>query len=406
MPVHRRPTGGDVRDLPAVGGHLDAMDGVRAVASFGVLLYHVASTTGASLREGFVPSLLSRGDIGVPIFFLLSGFLLYRPWARRTVRADATPPDTGDYLWKRALRILPAYWLVLAVALPLWSRPQAADPWNWLPLVLLVQNYVPDPWWVGTSPPGLGQMWSLSVEMTFYLALPPIAVALHALARRGADPVARARLLLRGICVLAAVSPLWAVLSHFPVHRPELGLWLPRSMVYFATGMGLAVVSLWVHAEPDPDAPVRRLTRGVRESWVTCWIIAALVYAVAASPIAGGRLFEMQDLWTDLFEMTLYTVFVLALLSPVTLQPPGPSPINALLGNPVMRYLGRISYGVFLWQFVVIVGWYELTGQESFSGGLLSTLAVCVTLTVLLADLSHRLIEAPALRLRRSRHPR
>ncbi|GAA2992278.1 hypothetical protein GCM10017559_10530 [Streptosporangium longisporum] len=68
-----------------------------------------------------------------------------------------------------------------------------------------------------------------------------------------------------------------------------------------------------------------------------------------------------------------------------------------------MRYLGRISYGVFLWQFVVIVGWYELTGQESFSGGLLSTLAVCTALTVLLADLSHRLVEAPALRLHRLR---
>ncbi|MFI6506923.1 acyltransferase family protein [Streptosporangium sp. NPDC050855] len=417
-------------DLPAIGGHLDAMDGVRAVASFGVLLYHVASTTGASLREGFLPSLLSRGDIGVPIFFLLSGFLLYRPWARRTVRGtgadrvhgaheragdtgnprdagdaeDAVAaPDVGDYLWKRALRILPAYWLVVVVALTLWSWPQAADPWKWLPFVLLVQNYVPDPWWGGVSPPGLGQMWSLSVEMTFYLALPLIAAALHALARRGADPVARARLLLGGVCALGAVSPLWAAFSHYPVHRPELGLWLPRLLVYFAAGMALAVVSLWAHAEPDPDAPVRRLTRGIRESWVTCWIIAGLVYVVAASPIAGGRLFEMQDLWTDLFEMTLYTVFVLALLSPVALQPPGPSPIRSLLGNPVMRYLGRISYGVFLWQFVVIVGWYELTGQESFSGGLLSTLAVCTALTVLLADLSHRLVEAPALRLHRLR---
>ncbi|MEU4535451.1 acyltransferase [Streptosporangium sp. NPDC023825] len=408
MPVHRGPAGGDVRDLPVVGGHLDAMDGVRAVASFGVLVYHVASTTGASLREGFLPALLSRGDIAVPIFFLLSGFLLYRPWAREAMEgAEGTggtaPPGVGDYLWKRALRILPAYWLVVAVALSLWSWPRAADPVSWLPFLLLVQNYVPDPWWAGASPPGLGQMWSLSVEMTFYLALPLIAVALRALARRGADPVARARLLLTGICALALVSPLWAVFSHFPVHRPELGLWLPRSMLYFATGMALAVVSLWAHAETDPDAPVRRLTRGLRESWVTCWIIAALVYAVAASPVAGGRLFEIQDLWTDIFEMALYTVFVLALLAPVALQTPEPSPLRSLLGNRVMSYLGRISYGVFLWQFVVIVGWYELTGRQSFTGGLLTTLVVCTAFTVLLADLSHRLVEAPALRLHRLR---
>ncbi|WP_436760417.1 acyltransferase family protein [Streptosporangium sp. V21-05] len=414
MPVHRELTGGDARDLPAVGGHLDAMDGVRAVASFGVLVYHVASTTGASLREGFLPALLSRGDIAVPIFFLLSGFLLYRPWAREAIEgaagtAGAPPPRVGDYLWKRALRILPAYWLVVAVALSLWSWPRAADPVSWLPFLLLVQNYVPDPWWAGASPPGLGQMWSLSVEMTFYLALPLIAVALRALARRGADPVARARLLLTGICALALVSPLWAIFSHLPAHRPELGLWLPRSMLYFATGMALAVVSLWAHAETDPDAPVRRLTRGLRESWVTCWIIAALVYAVAASPVAGGRLFEIQDLWTDIFEMILYTAFVLALLAPVALQTAAsspPSPLRSLLGNRVMRYLGRISYGVFLWQFVVIVGWYELTGQESFTGGLLTTLVVCTAFTVLLADLSHRLVEAPAQRLRRFRRRR
>ncbi|MEU4404689.1 acyltransferase [Streptosporangium sp. NPDC023963] len=406
MPVHRGPAGGDVRDLPVVGGHLDAMDGVRAVASFGVLVYHVASTTGASLREGFLPALLSRGDIAVPIFFLLSGFLLYRPWAREAMegtegKEGTAPPGVGDYLWKRALRILPAYWLVVAVALSLWSWPRAADPVSWLPFLLLVQNYVPDPWWAGASPPGLGQMWSLSVEMTFYLALPLIAVALRALARRGTGPAARARLLLTGICALALVSPLWAVFSHFPVHRPELGLWLPRSMLYFATGMALAVVSLWAHAETDPDAPVRRLTRGLRESWVTCWIIAALVYTVAASPVAGGRLFEVQDLWTDIFEMTLYTFFVLALLAPVALQTPEPSPLRSLLGNRVMRYLGRISYGVFLWQFVVIVGWYELTGRQSFTGGLLTTLVVCTAFTVLLADLSHRLVEAPALRLHR-----
>jgi len=399
MPVRQGSTDRDVRDLPAVGGHLDAMDGVRAVASFGILLYHVASTTGASLGEGFLPALLSRGDIGVPIFFLLSGFLLYRPWAGEVVRGEA-PPGTGGYLWKRALRILPAYWLVVAVALPLWSWPQAAEPVNWLPFLLLVQNYVPDPWWIGASPPGLGQMWSLSVEMTFYLALPLIAVALRALARRGENPVARAKLLLIGICALALISPLWAIFSHVPVHRPELGLWLPRSMLYFATGMALAVVSFWAHAESDPDAPVRRLTRGVRESWVTCWIIAALIYVVAASPIAGGRLFEIQDLWTDIFEMTLYTAFVLALLSPVALQTPEPSPLRSLLGNRVMRYLGRISYGVFLWQFVVIVGWYELTGQQTFGGDLLTTLVVCTAFTVLLADLSHRLVETPALRLR------
>lgn len=146
---------------------------------------------------------------------------------------------------------------------------------------------------------------------------------------------------------------------------------------------------------------MRRLTRGIRESWFTCWVIAAFVLAIAATPIAGGRLFELQDLWTDVFEIVLYTAFVLAFLSPVALLTAGPSPLRSLLGNRVMRYLGRISYGVFLWQFVVIVAWYELTGQAAFTGDLVTTLVVCTVLTVAIADLTHRLVEGPAQRLYR-----
>ncbi|GAA4206255.1 acyltransferase [Streptosporangium oxazolinicum] len=399
-PAYRPVTPSDVRDLPAVDGRLDALDGVRAVASFCVLFYHVAAQTGVSLREGFVGGLIARGDIGVPIFFLLSGLLLYRPWARQVIEGTSAPGTTG-YLWRRALRILPAYWLVVVVAMVLWAPGAAGDPLKWLPLLLLGQNYVTTPWWEGASPVGLGQMWSLSVEMSFYIALPVIAVLLRAVAGRGASPSARAVRLLFCLGALASTSFAWTIFTHVPDHRPELGLWLPRLLVYFCAGMALAVVSLWARAEPDPEAPVRRLTRGIRESWFTCWVIAAFVLAIAATPIAGGRLFELQDLWTDVFEIVLYTAFVLAFLSPVALLTSGPSPLRSLLGNRVMRYLGRISYGVFLWQFVVIVAWYELTGQAAFTGDLVTTLVVCTALTVAIADLTHRLVEGPAQRLYR-----
>ncbi|MDF5751057.1 acyltransferase [Spongiactinospora sp. TRM90649] len=384
-------------DLPAVDGHLGALDGVRAVAALVVLVYHVAAQTGAAFQPGFLGALMSRGDLGVPVFFLLSGLLLYRPWARAAMYGTVGPAARA-YLWRRALRILPAYWLVVVVAMLWWGR--AREPLDWAPLLLLAQNYVPDPWWQGLGPPGLGQMWSLSVEVGFYLVLPLIAVGLRAFAIKGSgDPRARARRLLMGIGALASISLLWTIPMHAGDARPELGLWLPRPIIYFCAGMALAVITLWARAEPDPAAGVRRLIAAVAQSWVTCWVIAAMVLAVAATPITGGRFFELQDAWTDVFETVLYTAFVVALLSPVAFLPARPSALGALLGNGVMRYLGRISYGIFLWQFVVILGYYRLTGQPDFTGDLITGLVVCAVVTIVLADLSYRLVEAPVLRL-------
>src|SRR6266581_6700257 len=60
---------------------------------------------------------VSRGDIGVPIFFTLSGLLLFRPWARAVLQGGQAP-KAGPYLWRRALRILPVYWAVVLIALP------------------------------------------------------------------------------------------------------------------------------------------------------------------------------------------------------------------------------------------------------------------------------------------------
>lgn len=96
-----------------VDGHLDTLDGVRAIAAFAVLVFHVASESGAALRDGFGGALLSRGDVAVPIFFALSGLLLYRPFAAALLRGDspsasgstcgsgrcASSPPTGWWSW-------------------------------------------------------------------------------------------------------------------------------------------------------------------------------------------------------------------------------------------------------------------------------------------------------------------
>ncbi|RJL30398.1 acyltransferase family protein [Bailinhaonella thermotolerans] len=398
-------------DRPFGGDRLPALDGVRAIAAFVVLLYHVAMESGAGLAEGFFGGVLARGDVGVPIFFVLSGLLLYRPWAARAV-LGVEPPRVRAYLWKRVLRILPAYWIVVVVALALWSRDRLDDVWTWVQLLLLGQNYVPDPWWGGLGPRGLAQMWSLSVEMAFYLTLPLMAWVLGRCAAGAVSPSGRAKRLLAGLGVFALLGYVWTYFAFHPVYRPEMNVWLPRAWTYFAAGMALAVLLAWVRSERDGhedgdrhgagggDGPAGRFARGLAASWGTCWVIAAMAYAIASTPVTGKRFFGEETLWTAWFELVLYTVVALALVAPVAVADARDSALGRFFGGPVMRFLGEVSYGVFLWQFVVLYAWYELTGQRPWTGNFPLNLLAVAGLTLLLATLTHRLVERPLQRLR------
>ncbi|WP_327585307.1 acyltransferase [Nonomuraea sp. NBC_00507] len=389
-------TGSTSAGVPAVSGHQASLDGIRAVAAFAVLVFHVAMEAGTALEPGFLGGVLSRGEIGVPIFFTLSGLLLYRAWAAEVLIGDPAP-STRRYLWRRFLRIIPAYWLVVAVALLLWGEVHRSDPWTWGNMLFLVHIYDTNPWWFGLGPKGLGQMWSLAVELTFYLTLPLVAAALRGFAlRAGPDMGARARRLLIGLVALAALSYVYTIFEYFPEYRPWMNVWLPRSWTFFVPGMALAVLTVWARAD---DGRIRRLCAALASSWGTLWLIAGLAYLIAATPVTGPRFVGLGGIWTAFYEQALYTVIAFCLVAPAALEPERATPVRALLGGRVMSYLGRISYGVFLWQFVVIYLWYDFTGQEPWSGNLLLNLTAVGAITVALSGLTYRYVEEPARRL-------
>ncbi|WP_103562248.1 acyltransferase family protein [Actinomadura rubteroloni] len=388
------------RRLPKISGHHAALDGVRALAALLVLLFHVAASGGyLAGGGGAFTALLSRGEIGVPIFFVLSGLLLYRPWAAAALGLR-TAPGTGGYLAKRALRLLPAYWLLVVVATLLYFRDRLGDVASWLKLLTLTYSYDRTPWWGDyLGPKGMGQIWSLTVEAAFYVALPLLAFVLGRWARRGTDVDRRARRLLSGTGALAAVSFLYVIAIHQSSDRAFYGNWLPRYLAWFAAGMALAVVTVWAHAERGPDGPVRRLCRTVGASWGLCWTIAALCYGLAATRITGiSRLYEV-NVWTSEIELLLYGAVALFLVAPVALAPPGHPMIAGLLGNRVMAFLGKVSYGLFLWQFVVIYVWWKVAGHAPFHGVLVLDFPVCALLTVGAAAASHYALEEPVRRL-------
>jgi peptidoglycan/LPS O-acetylase OafA/YrhL len=412
--------------------HQGPLDGLRAAAAGAVLLTHVGGLTGYTLTGTPASWVLSRGDVGVPIFFSLSGLLLYRRWAAAALDGGRTGP-VAVYLRRRALRILPAYWAVVLIALPVLNPGAARHAWPWIQYLLLIQNYDSHPWWSGTGAAGLAQAWSLVVEASFYLVLPLLAATLTWFACRGTsagDVSRRARRLLIGIAVLAASSAGWEVLGYYP--RPSL--WsegtLPPLLIWFCTGMAAAVALAWAAAEPGPvgpdgpvgmdgpdgtDAPAGRFCRSVATSAGMCGLIAACAFAIACTPLTGPEFAGVPGLWSTEFKTALYALIAAAVVAPVAFQPllagHAAGMLSArLLGSRPVRFLGKISYGIFLWQFLAAYAFFGLLHRKTvFAGGSYTTpevVAVAVAIglvTIAAATVSYYLIERPAQHLRISR---
>jgi peptidoglycan/LPS O-acetylase OafA/YrhL len=407
------------RGLPAVTRHQGALDGLRAAAAGAVVLANVGGLTGYTLTGSPLSWAVSRGTVGVPVFFALSGLLLYRPWASAVLAGQPAPPVPA-YLWRRAARILPAYWVVVLIALPVLSPGPARSAWPWIQYLLLIQNYAAHPWWTGTGAAGLAQTWTLVVDVSFYLALPAIAAALTWLAcrgrrsRPGADDVSRrARRLLAGIAVLAASSFGWTVLAYYP--RPAF--WfagtLPPMLIWFAVGMAIAVTSAWAAAEPGPDGPGRRFCRSVASSAGMCGLIAVCAFAIACTPVAGPELTGIPSLWDAEIKTVLFTLVALAVVAAVAFQPHRGAGVpmarrlvDRLLGSRGARFLGKISYGVFLWQFLVADALFAVLHlKTAFRGGsytpaeVAAIILAVAAITIAISIASYYLIELPARRL-------
>jgi peptidoglycan/LPS O-acetylase OafA/YrhL len=424
---------------PAGPGHQNALDGLRAVAALAVLAFHVGGQTGITFQGTLGGRLGSRADVAVAIFFVLSGLLLYRPWARATLAGGSggssgsvsdnggsgvVPgrPSTRTYLWRRALRILPLYWVLVAVALIVYSSGHTGSPATWLRWLTLTQIYDLTPWWELPGPHGLAHIWSLSTEVAFYLLLPLLAAALAAYARfgerrrdrrdrpdrdggGGSEVARRGRRLLIGLAALSLISPVfngWVILTH---QNFQMYLWLPRSLWWFAAGMAIAVLREWARLEPGR---VRTFCQTLAASPGTAWLIAVGAYAVACTD-AGGPVIPSSlriPIWENEARLALYLVVAACLVAPAAFQPANETFVSWLFGNGTMRFLGRISYGIFLWQFVVIYGYYDLVDRRPLTFDYFPVLIVTALGTIVLATVSYYLVEKPLMTLRNAGRPR
>lgn len=344
---------------------LPAVEGMRACAAVGVVVTHVAFQTGHT--GGVTGRLFGRFDLAVAVFFALSGFLLWRGHAAAARGLRPIPP-TGHYLRSRIVRIMPGY--LVAVAVILLLLPEAKpDVTVWLANLSLTQIYVPL-----TLTAGLTQMWSLSVEVAFYVALPLLAL----LVRR--VPV-RARIPVIGTAAVASLA--WALVPlDTPVGVNHLN-WPPAFFSWFAAGMLLAELTVMPVGWPHRLARRRVLMA----------VIAVAAFLVAASPVAGPEGLTPGTVSQFIVKTAMGALVAGALLAPLVLDRPDTP--HRLLGNSLMVTLGRWSYGLFIWHLAALAMVFPVIGEFPFNGHMPVVLVLTVVFGFAIAAVSYALVESP-----------
>lgn len=356
-----------------------SLTGIRAVAALLVVGTHAAYTTG-KYTHGYFGLVCSRMEIGVPIFFVLSGFLLFRPWVR-SVAADGPAPSVSRYAWHRVRRIMPAYIVTVLAAYVVYQfRTAGPNPGHtWMGLfrnLTLTQIYAGN-YLDSYLHQGLTQMWSLAVEAAYYVVLPLLAyLLLVVLCKRRWQPVR----LLVALGALMLITPAWLAFVHAATSVPNgARLWLPTYLAWFLAGMMLAVLQ----------------AMDVRCYTVVAIPLATISYFIASTPIAGAPTTSPHGLPEALVKSGFYAAIAALAVAPLALGDRGW--YSRLLASRPMVWLGEISYEIFLIHLVTMeIAMVEVVRYPVYTGSMLNLFVATLAITIPLAWLLHRFTRVPS----------
>lgn len=370
------------------------------MAAVMVVLHHAGSLAG-SARSGRLEPLLSVGDGGVAVFFVLSGFLIYRPFVIRHVEGRGGEP-WRVFWWRRVLRIVPAYWFVLTFFWVIGSFELGGDWWRYYLFLQIYDRY--------TVLGGIVQAWSLCTEISFYLLVPLWAAVLARLVRSG-DAARALRLHLAGCAVLwcSAFAFRWGVPRWAPGQRGLAFNWLPANMDLFATGMALAVLVVWAERRPSLGRSLDHLTRVV---W-PFWFAAAGLFIWYAHAVGPADFVTGYEGWFWQRRQLVFGVMSVLLMLPVLFAPAVRSPLRRAWSWRPVVWTGTVSYGLYLWHldwmersidridpFSTAGSWSGWISARPGDAPLLWLVAVGLGLGLVWAALSWHLLERPLQRFR------
>jgi peptidoglycan/LPS O-acetylase OafA/YrhL len=373
------------------GGRLRGFDGLRALAALAIVLLHVTSSTGASVHGPFA-IYFARLDAGVTVFFVISAFLLYRPFVADHLDAGR-PTDTRRFYLRRAVRIYPAYWVALTAVIVLFRDAHIEGARQYVLQYSLLQIYTPK------LLSGIVPAWSLAVEVSFYALLPAYGWFLGRLtARRSVQQRVRVELTAAGVVFVAALvgRAIVGAVAGAGTNAYQLK-WLPFMADWFALGLVLAVLKVAF----DNGVAGRNVQGVVRTADRAPGALAAVALAafVVVAHIGLPTTFAAGSVPQDVTRQLMYGVMAVALVAIAALRITGNGTARAALDARVMVALGVISYGIFLWHDAILTQLEQWHFAEHVPTATTLVLFVVVLgAACVVATASWRLVERPLLR--------
>jgi len=326
---------------------------------------------GAQAMGAPLSSFVSQFELSITILFMLSAFLLYRPFVAARM-GKGRPVAIRDYAFRRALRILPGYWVALVV-LAIYPGLQGVFTGDWWVYFGLLQDYHPlyepdvlfcaapnepcgpnSPWSVIELTGGILPAWTLGVEVTFYAVLPLFVLAFGWLSTRVRHPL---RLELGLLAVLSAASVLT---RYYALDHIQTWIWvlktLPTIFLWLATGMVLAIVSAQLQGREQTSRFVMSVTR---RPWLP-WVAAIALYCLLVVVLLPTPDLYGQTLAGGVFKYVALTVIALLLLLPATFGDHAGGWPRRVLANRFIAWIGLIAYGLYLYHLPIMVKLNEL----------------------------------------------
>ncbi len=318
------------------------------MAVLAILLFHVMEITGRVRDDVIGKAAIALGGQAVALFFAISGFLLYRPFLSARARGRARP-STREFLRRRALRIVPGYWVALT-ALAIWPGVVGAFGDHWWRYYGFLQLY-----WPSSVGGGLPVAWTLSVEVSFYAILPLWALVVRPL-RIGAGPSAWVRGELAAVGAGIAAGTALRVMAAQQVLPRTVADSLPGQLPWLALGMGLAVLSVAAESS-EAEGRARRL---IRARSGLCWVAAAGLFAGLTALAPSGGLFGLiaavstvQPAPEALGRVVLSIPLIGLVMAPAVFAEDVRALPQRVLGLRSLAWIGMVSFSLYLWHLTL-----------------------------------------------------
>jgi peptidoglycan/LPS O-acetylase OafA/YrhL len=366
-------------------GRYNDLEAYRGVAALAIVVFHAYQSsriTAAYIYQGTPLHFILRNlDGGVSVFLALSGFLIFLPFVRALL-GQGKPQSAHGFLIRRAIRILPLYYVAISL---IWSIRFGGGTSQWTSLIEhLTFTQIFDNRFIFWD---IGPAWSLAVEVLFYLGIALSAPALQWICNRLKQSSHRVALLIGFVTALIAASVAYKALVFYGFHISEdnnVAYYNPLAKLdLFALGMLLAIVVALTSERP--------ILKG--------WKPALLRWAGVAMLIPIFILREQND-FIYLFFHTFCGLFTVMWLASTVLAERGTN-WEKRLSNPILMFIGTISYSVYIWHEPIMLEleslhWINFQNALAFP---FSTIAFLLVV-ILAGGVSYYIIEYPTQYLR------